>query len=295
MRSFFENKRWILVISILALGALTVLAVGLSDVPFRGAQTFRRETESGSLKAVSQNLISSIEDIPFWQQMSVWILLLIMIVLIGALLSPELRKRLILIIIRVAITYWALYIIFTRYRDMLAQIGLDPGAAEGTDASSSSGVPAPTFVPPSNISLTSYLVSFGIAALLVVLAWRLYKLWQEYTVNNSSASLHKIAGIARSSLHELSSGRDSTDVIMNCYFRMSDVVEDKRNLSRSKSMTPGEFATRLEQAGLPSDAVHGLTRLFERVRYGGHRSATPEVNEAVACLTTILQYCGEAV
>jgi Domain of unknown function (DUF4129) len=60
-------------------------------------------------------------------------------------------------------------------------------------------------------------------------------------------------------------------------------------------MTPGEFATRLEQAGLPSDAVHRLTHLFERVRYGGHRSATPEVNEAVACLTTILQYCGEAV
>ncbi|HXQ34782.1 MAG TPA: DUF4129 domain-containing protein [Anaerolineales bacterium] len=295
MRSLFENKRWILVFSVLALGALTVLAVGLSGVPFRSAQNFRREAESGNLRAASQGFINSIVAIPFWQQMSVWILLLMMIILIGALLSPELRKRLILIIIRVAVTYWALYIIFTRYRDMLAQIGLNPGAPESMEAASGTGVPVPTFVPPSTISLTSYLVSFGIAVLLVFLAWKLFGLWKEYNASNSSSSLHKIAGIARSSLHDLSSARDSTDVIINCYFRMSDVVESKRNLSRSKSMTPAEFASRLEQAGLPSDAVHRLTRLFERVRYGGHRSATPEVNEAVACLTAILQYCGEAV
>src|ERR1700752_4809835 len=108
MRSLFENKRWILVFSVFALGALTVLAVGLSGVPFRSAQNFRREAESGNLRAASQGFINSIVAIPFWQQMSVWILLLMMIILIGALLSPELRKRLILIIIRVAVTYWAL-------------------------------------------------------------------------------------------------------------------------------------------------------------------------------------------
>ncbi|MCI0554815.1 MAG: DUF4129 domain-containing protein [Anaerolineae bacterium] len=295
MRSFLENKRLILVFSILALGALTVLAIGLSDIPFRGAQSFRRENDAGNLRAVSQNFINSIVDIPFWQQMSVWVLILIMIVLISALLSREMRKRLILIIIRVGITYWALYIIFTRYRDMLLQIGLDPNAADNGNASTSASVPPPAFIPPQTISLTSYLVSFGIAVLLVILAWKLFRIWKEYTASNASMPLHKIAGIARSSLHDLSSGRDSTDVIMNCYFRMSDVVESKRNLSRGKAVTPAEFASRLEQAGLPSDAVYRLTRLFERVRYGGHRSGTPEVNEAVACLTTILQHCGEAV
>ncbi|HZM23223.1 MAG TPA: DUF4129 domain-containing protein [Anaerolineales bacterium] len=294
MRSFFENKRWILVISVLALGALTVLAVGLSDVPFRGAQSFSQGSERGNLRIASQNFIDSIVDIPFWQTLSIWLLILIMIILISALLSPELRKRLILIIIRVGVTYWALYIIFSRYRDMLLQMGLTPAAA-GNAPSFSGGSPPPKFIPPQAISLTSYLVSFGIAILLVLLGWKLFRLWKEYTETNASLPLHKIAGIARSSLQDLSSGRDSTDVIMNCYFRMSDVVESKRNLSRNKSMTPAEFASRLEQAGLPSDAVHRLTRLFERVRYGGHRSATPEVNEAVACLTTILQYCGEAV
>ena len=294
MRSLLESKRLILVLSILALGALTVLAVGLSDVPFRGAQTFRREENARAPGAVPQNLINSMVDIPLWQQISLLLLILIMIVLISALLSPELRKRLILIIIRVGITYWAFYIVFTRYRDMLMQMGLNPSLQQAGGASTSAAVP-PQFLPPQTISLTSYLVSFGIAILLILIAWKLFKFWQEYRASNAGLPLHKIARIARSSLNDLSSGRDSTDVIMNCYFRMSDVVESKRNLSRSKSMTPAEFALRLEQAGLPSDAVNRLTRLFERVRYGGYRSGTTEVNEAVSCLTTILHHCGEAV
>ena len=89
--------------------------------------------------------------------------------------------------------------------------------------------------------------------------------------------------------------RDSTDVIMDCYYRMSDIVFEKKNMDRSASMTPSEFASQLENAGLPSDAVRRLTRLFESVRYGGRKSDSVSVNEAVACLTTILHYCGETV
>ena len=295
MRSLFENKRLVLVFSILALGALTVLATGLSDIPFRGAQSFRQEGAAGDLRKASQGLISSIVDIPFWQQMSLWLLILIMVVLISMLLSRELRKRLLLIIIRVGVTYWALYIVFTRYREMMIRMGLMPGRPLTSDISTPGSIPRPEFIPPQTVSLTSYLVSFGIAVLLVLLAWKLFNLWKENSAANANLPLNKIAGIARSSLNDLSSGRNSTDVIMNCYFRMSDVVESKRNFSRNTSMTPAEFATRLEQGGLPADAVHGLTRLFERVRYGGYRSGTRDVNEAVTCLTTILHHCGETV
>ena len=281
--------------SILALGALTVLAIGLSDVPFRDAQNFGPGRERGNLGIAGQSLLNSIVDIPLWQSLSVWLLFIIMVILISALLSPELRKRLIMNIIRVGIIYWAIYIVATRYREMLSQMMFGPNTLTNQDPSTVGGTPAPTFIPPQTISLTSYLVSFGIAVLLVLLVWKLFKLWNESSAGNASLPLNKIAGIARSSLNDLSSGRNSTDVIMNCYFRMSDVVESKRNLSRSKSMTPAEFATRLEQGGLPSDAVYRLTRLFERVRYGGYRSGTPDVNEAVACLTTILHHCGETV
>src|SRR5688500_15940471 len=112
MRSLLENKRLILVVSILALGALTVLAIGLNDVPFRAAQSFRQE-EAGDPTSILPVAIDSDMDLPTWKQIIFWALVLFMVVLIGALLSPELRKRLFLIMIRVGVTYWALYIIFT--------------------------------------------------------------------------------------------------------------------------------------------------------------------------------------
>jgi len=95
------------------------------------------------------------------------------------------------------------------------------------------------------------------------------------------------------SLDDLSSGRNSSEVIINCYLRMSDVVSNKRQLHRAAATTPHEFALRLEQAGLPGDAVKRLTRLFEGARYGDRKSGPKDVNEAVSCLQTILHYCGE--
>ena len=294
MRALLENKRLTLVVSVLALGALTVLAIGLNEVPFRAARSFSREVASTPVPLLPNALDSEVES-SAWVQVSVFTLILCLVVLVGALLSPELRKRLFLVMIRVGLTYWALYILFTRYREFLPGMGLDLLGAERVPGATSSGEPLPQFMPPQSISLTSYLISFGIAILLVIVARRVYATWKEIKKSVPEPSFKKIAGIARSSLREISSGRDSTDVIINCYFRMSDVVADKRNLNRSVAMTPNEFAGRLEQAGLPGDAVRRLTRLFEKVRYGGYRTDSKAVNEAVACLTTILHYCGEAV
>src|SRR5687767_1471002 len=294
MRSLLENKRLTLVVSVLALGALTVLAIGLNDVPFRAARSFSREVASTPASMLPNALDSEVES-SAWVQVSVFTLILCMVVLVGALLSPELRKRLFLIMLRVGFMYWAIYILFTRYRELIPQMGLDLLGAERVPGATSGGEPLPQFTPPQSISLTSYLISFGIAILLVIVARRVYAGWKEMKAFDEEPSIRKIAGIARSSLRDISSGRDSTDVIVNCYLRMSDVVANKRNLNRSVAMTPNEFAGRLEQAGFPGDAVRRLTRLFEKVRYGGHRTDSTAVNEAVACLTTILHYCGEAV
>jgi hypothetical protein len=140
----------------------------------------------------------------------------------------------------------------------------------------------------------SFLIAFTIAVVLMLMIWRGYLIWRELNPPPVSP-MKKLAKIVRSSLNDLSAGRDSTDVILNCYFRMSDVVAEKKRIDRKESMTPAEFAIRLEQAGLPGDAVKRLTRLFEAVRYGGQKTNSTMVNEAVACLTTILHFCGETV
>ena len=294
MRFLLANKFWIMLVSILALGALMGLAVGLKDISFREAQAFGRE-ETRTTRANPIDLINAVMSIPLKTQLGMWVLFVLMLVFIGMLMSPEMRKRLIRIAIRVAITYWGLWILFTRYRDVLAQIGLNLAPLGETPNVPSNGEPAPVFTPPQAASWLLYLVSFGIVALMILVMWKLNAIWKEMNAPVTVSPMQKLAGIARASLRDLSAGRDSTNVIMDCYYRMSDTVLDKKNIDRNASMTPSEFALQLENAGLPSDAVHRLTRLFESVRYGGHKSDPVAVNEAVTCLTTIVQYCGETV
>lgn len=294
MRSFFTNKFWIVLLSVLTLGALVGLAIGLKNVSFHEAQAFGRD-ETRTVRTTPLDLVNAVMSVPLRTQLGFWILFVMMFVFIGMLMSPEMRKRLIRTAIRVALTYWALYILFTRYREVLAQIGLNLAPLSGAPSVASNGAPVPEFKPPQSVSWTAYLVSFGIIVLLILLVWKLNSIWKELNGPVATSPIKKLAGIARASLRDLSSGRDSTDVIMNCYYRMSEVVLDKKNIDRNSSITPREFVLQLENAGLPSDAVRRLTRLFESVRYGGHKSDPVAVNEAVACLTTILHHCGEAI
>lgn len=125
--------------------------------------------------------------------------------------------------------------------------------------------------------------------------WALNRWWErQKDLFSARQPLKDIADIARLSLKNIKAGQDSNDDIIQCYDHMSNAVNAKRGLHREKAMTPAEFASRLERAGLPREPVTRLTRLFESVRYGGRVSGTPEIDEAVACLSSILKYCGEA-
>lgn len=294
MRPFFEHKRWVVFLSLLGLGALILLSVGLREIPFREAQSFGRN-QIRDFRYIPVNVIRSIIEVPFWMQLTVWGIFILMFVLLGLLMTPEWRKRLIRIVIRVAVTYWALFILITRYRDMLVGMGISPAVQNGNTASSSNSTAPPVFASPETISLLSYLVSFALVVLLLYVSWRAYGYWKEISASDSELPLKKIARIARSSIDDLSAGRNSTDVIINCYFRMSDVIANKHKIHRRDAMTPAEFAVQLQNAGLPAEAVQRLTRLFEKVRYGNRRTEPKDVDEAVTCLTTILQYCGEPV
>lgn len=289
MRSLFGNKRWILLFAVLALGALTVLATTLNEVPFRGAQRFSQEERGAPAMSTG----------PAWEQASpeddvlVWMLIGLMVILIALILSPELRKKMLKLLIRVAVTVWIVLFVIRNYGDRLLEAA--PAAGDGGSPAPRMAPPASIFEPPEVSSPFSYVVSFIVALLWLAVIWAVYRGWKKYSQLRSMQPLDELARIARSSLDDLSSGRNSSDVIINCYLRMSDVVSHKRALQRAAAMTPHEFALRLEQAGLPGDAVRRLTRLFEAVRYGDRKSGPKDVNEAVSCLQTILHYCGEPV
>jgi uncharacterized protein DUF4129 len=294
MRAFFENKRLILLLAVLALGALTVLAISLNDIPFREGQHFGRNGVT-DFKIAPEEMGQVWVEIPLWKQILFWGLAGLMLILIGLLLSPEMRKRLLQIFIRVAFTFWAIYFLIKRGIINPKLFNLNLFGAGNAPPSQDVTVPLPAFEPPQVSPTFSYLISFAFALIFLVVLWFLYRGWQRYIYLNTKKPLAEIARIARSSLSDLSSGRNSSDVIINCYLRMSDVVSDKRHLHRATAMTPHEFAQHLEQAGLPGDAVTRLTRLFEGVRYGAKKSGPQDINEAVSCLKTILHYCGEPI
>jgi hypothetical protein len=293
MRSFFRKKPWVILLAVLALGALTVLAVSLDQVSFNDAQRFRPEEATPLPPVPDQTLADAWEDISVWRFILLWTLITLMVILVGLLLSPELRKRIIRLLIRFAFTVLAIYYLLINYGETL--LGFQTFRGAGEDPALVNAPPMPEFQPPEVSPMLSYIVSFACALIWIAIMWGLYQGWKRYMASNARKPLDEIAHIARSSLKDLSSGRDSSDVIINCYLRMSDVVADKRHLQREIAMTPREFALRLERAGLPGDAVRRLTGLFEGVRYGDRRSAPKDVTEAVSCLNTILHYCGETL
>lgn len=288
MRSLLGNKHVVLFLALLALGALTVLATSLEEVPFRDAQRFAPEAREES--EVVPPFAPDWQQTPVDDNLLVWLLILLLAGLIVIILSPDMRKQMLKTLMRVAFIAATVLFLIRNYGDRLFAPEPEPvggGPAPGMNA------PLPVFEPPEVTSSFSYLIIVVVVLFWLALIWFLYRAWGKFSLSKAYTPLEEFARIARSSLDDLSAGQNSSEVIINCYLRMSEVVSDKRRLQRAPAMTPHEFAVRLEQAGLPGDAVKRLTRLFETVRYGDRKSGPRDVNEAVSCLNTILHYCGE--
>jgi hypothetical protein len=150
-------------------------------------------------------------------------------------------------------------------------------------------VPTPIYTPPSVPPLVIYLLSLLLALGLVFLFWRLWQ-WN-LQLRPKISPVREIGDIARDTMQHLSSGQNLEDAIIECYVRMNETVATRRGLRRMQAMTPTEFAMRLESMGLPAVAVHRLTTLFERIRYGGKASTLDDVRDAKSCLGSIVQAC----
>ena len=92
-------------------------------------------------------------------------------------------------------------------------------------------------------------------------------------------------------MQALLDGRDLRTVILQCYLRMSQALQQEQNLQRKLSMTTGEFENLLTARGVPAEPVHRLTRLFDAVRYGRWAPAPGDEQQALGCLDAILSYC----
>lgn len=293
MRSFLNSKSLIVLLAVVGLAALVLLSSGLRDVAFHGGEALgMREVESVSQPVAG--FIQSIEDMPVWKAVLIWAITFLIFVLMSLVLSPALRRQLVVIFLRLSLLGLLIFVLMRYFQGAFTNLIL-PDAADIQASSPVGEAAASAFEPPPVTPWLSLAVSLGLALVLVALAWTLVRWWDRRSKFLAlQRPLEDIAKIARASLVDLEAGRAWDDVILESYHRMSQAVEKRRGLFREEAMTPSEFALRLERAGLPGDAVRRLTRLFERVRYGARTSTEAEIREASACLNAILAYCGEA-
>jgi hypothetical protein len=101
----------------------------------------------------------------------------------------------------------------------------------------------------------------------------------------------RLAGEAEAALRAIEDGQDLQDVILRSYQQMAALVSRERGLEREDSTTPREFEEVLIAGGLPSEPVRGLTRLFEKVRYGGRPGDAEDKRTAQACFTKLRDAC----
>lgn len=294
MRRFLVlDKRLGLLLATLSLGALVLLGIALHDFTFEPAVPLWRQGLAPAPFSMNK-IFQAYEAIPAWKQFSFWLLIVVLIALISSLLSPEMRKRLFRSLISLLATLWILsYLMENRILPWTETVEGEVAPADSSDQVIGN-LPPPIFSAPEIPFWQSYLLSVILIFALLVLAWSMLRWWNKLKeMQISSQPLDKLAGIARTTIHALQTGQHTGDAILRCYARMIEALEHKRGLVRQQASTPAEFACRLEQAGLPSVPVQRLTRLFEAVRYGAHKSEQNEADEAVSCLTAILHYCGE--
>jgi hypothetical protein len=286
MKNFFGGKTSFLILGILAILAIMYLIASLGGLEFQPARPFLHAQESEAIAPA---------ELPAWNGIGfVVVFFIAFLVILFFLLPPDQRKRFLLGILGFASAGLIIFLVIFRLFPEKSVVQQPPVP---TDEFYRTHVPGPTetfepmitpsvFTPPQISSLTSYLVALGIL-LVGVVGW----VWLVWRKRKADAPLEVFAEIARSALGDIEAGRDWGDTILNSYYRMNQAVADWRGIHRQTGMTPAEFAAYLVSTHLPPQAVVSLTNLFERVRYGNKRSDPADIQEAVDCLTAIVEYC----
>jgi len=286
-----SGKAFILLVGGVSILVLVILVASLGSLAFKPAIPFAYDLGN------AQRTVPLPEQPPSWNSLIyVAIFLGTVLAVIFFLLPPDLRKKFLRGLLILVVAGILIFLVLTR-------TALGPSVAQPTQGGGGPAITIPAeataapeskitpvvYHPPALVPWISYVISLGVLLMVAgVVAWVLLRRERE------RAPFEELGAIAQTALQDLDEGKDWGDTVLNCYSRMTRAVEGWRGIRRKEGMTPAEFARYLVTAGLPGEAVRGLTGLFERVRYGGRRPAPDDVREASACLAAIQAFCQAA-
>ncbi len=288
MKKIPGSKASVLTLGVASILAMVYLTAGLASLDFEPARPF-------NVGRTPDTSYTQPGALPAWIITAVIAVFALILVLIILRLSLQERRKFLWGLVRLAFLGIILLIFMSKLTSgpstvipetPEAGVAVTP-AASGTEAAALPAPPA-QFTPPQVSPWVAYLVTLFIL-LSITGVWG-FILRRRKTIR--PVPLDELAGIAQSAVGDLQAGREWGSTILECYFRMTRVVGERRGFKRRASLTPAEFAVELERARLPIEAIHRLTRLFERVRYGAKVSTRKDIDEAVHCLESIVQACG---
>jgi hypothetical protein len=157
-----------------------------------------------------------------------------------------------------------------------------PGAPQVLPTEVASGGPPLSAVSPDLVWVV-WIVLAAIFLLLVVwlVLWALR--WRRRPDD-------RLALEAERALQALKLNQDFKNVILQCYWQMSQALRHEQGIVLEETMTAREFEHLAEAKGIPHAPVHQLTQLFEIVRYGYRQPDPAEEQKAIECLQAIVAH-----
>lgn len=286
MRPFFESKTWVILLALIAFGGLVLLASSLDEMNFppifsagttRSGSPFDFSSLEGGMEGLGKYLLPSLLVIAY-------------LLSLGKPRQQNGNDSLLAALIRALGFILFIVLVFGQMAKRNNLISEEMMGEGGVPLQTAPELPdiQPFSAPDVSIGST-----FGVVGLLLLVfgAAAVFFINRAFDrLPKPASEMKELAAIARTALGQLDA-KPSKNIIIKSYLDMNAAVGEKRGLIREEAMTPAEFAVRLDSLGLPLDAVHGLTEVFERVRYGGQDVGAEETEEAKRCLTSILKAC----
>jgi hypothetical protein len=166
VKKFFDHKIWFILSAAIAIIALVLLAAGLQNMHFQpGLPLTLGET---TLFQVSlEKTVNEIVNIPLWKQVLFWVLVLLMIIIVAAMFSPDMRKRLIRYFLRLALFILALFYIVKNYHSLFPRLNFGGGSTAENGNPSGVGSGQAVFTPPHISSGLLYMITLIFLLILV--------------------------------------------------------------------------------------------------------------------------------
>jgi len=284
-----DRRLRIIIFFTLAITATVLLATSLTGVQFSPGKALPFSWEEFEVPQASAAIPGGEATFNIFRAIYFLVWLLFPILVIILIISPEARKAFFKQAIRI-LPFILLILLAGRFiQNLTANQGVEgEGAAGAPQMGLAYPGPQETFEPASP-SWAVWGVSLALAVLIVVVF--LVVLWFFWSRRRKETGMAQIAAGAQNALDELEKGANLRNVVMRCYYEMSQVISETRGIKRGADLTPQEFQSRLLEKGLPREPVSSLTSLFEEVRYGTKTPGKYEEQRAVESLTAIVNYC----